>query len=124
MVLVDPGPRQDPISEERIQQMLEWIPRRFRLADITEPLKEPGRFGNNDWNLLFPFRETFVAAFEVVFPVIDHIPFRSKVRKTELHHVSEECRGDASRRSEELARGNSVSCCPPRLPFRVLRFGL
>ena len=71
----DPGPLQEPITLERIKEMITWVPRRFRLADIDRPLKAPGDFSPDDWNLMFPFRESFVPAFEVACRV-DHIPFK------------------------------------------------
>ena len=63
----------------RINTMLE-PPRRWRLADWdNKPLKAPGEFGGNpDWNLSFPFIETFVPAFEVVSKV-DHVRFAAGV---------------------------------------------
>lgn len=75
----DPGPYQGSITRERIQEMITWVPRRFRLDDLDDhPLKAPGEFGDaTDWNLRFPFRETFVAAFEAVCSV-DNIPFKGK----------------------------------------------
>ena len=67
-----------PIHRERIVNMITWKPRRYRLADFDRPLKAPGEFSQNspDWNLSFPFAETFVPAFEMVCKV-DHIGFRS-----------------------------------------------
>lgn len=67
-----------PIHRERIVDMITWKPRRYRLADFDRPLKAPGEFSQNspDWNLSFPFAETFVPAFEMVCKV-DHIGFRS-----------------------------------------------
>jgi len=67
-----------PIHRERIVDMITWKPRRYRLADFDRPLKSPGEISQNsqDWNLSFPFAETFVPAFEMVCKV-DHIGFRS-----------------------------------------------
>lgn len=71
----DSGPHQLPISRDGIAEMLQRTPRRMRLA--SNALKAPGEFGTNaDWNLIFPFRETFVPAFEAAFPLLSHIPFR------------------------------------------------
>ena len=66
-----------PINRERIVDMITWKPRRYRLADFDRPLKAPGEISQNsqDWNLSFPFAETFVPAFEMVCKV-DHIDFR------------------------------------------------
>lgn len=69
-------PRQVPISREAIEEMIRLTPRRRRLCDLDQPLKRPGQFGD-DWNLSFPFQETFVPAFNAACAV-DHIPFRSK----------------------------------------------
>lgn len=72
----DPGPSQEPITVERIDEMITWVPRRYRLTDFDRPLKAPGEFGDaTDWNLMFPFRESFVPAFEEACRV-DHIPFQ------------------------------------------------
>lgn len=66
-----------PINRERIVDMITWKPRRYRLADFDRYLKAPGEISQNsqDWNLSFPFAETFVPAFEMVCKV-DHIDFR------------------------------------------------
>ena len=73
----DPGPSQEPITVERIDEMITWVPRRYCLTDFDQlPLKAPGEFGDaTDWNLMFPFRESFVPAFEEACRV-DHIPFQ------------------------------------------------
>lgn len=55
-----------PISRDCIRKMLTQLPRRYRLADFDRPLKAPGEFGQ-DWNLRFPFWETFVPAFKIVW---------------------------------------------------------
>ena len=66
-----------PIHRERIGDMITWKPRRYRLADFDRPLKAPGEISQNsqDWNLSFPFEETFVRGFEMVCKV-KHIGFR------------------------------------------------
>ncbi len=66
-----------PMNRERILEMINWKPRRYRLADFDRPLKAPGEISQNsqDWNLSFPFAETLVPAFEMVCKV-DHIGFR------------------------------------------------
>jgi hypothetical protein len=65
------------INQERIREMLNWVPRRYRLSDFERPLKARGEFrqDSQDWNLMFPFWETFVPAFEKVCKV-NHIGFR------------------------------------------------
>ncbi len=80
MITFDLGPPQKPITEERIEEMIRWVPRRFRLCDFDRPLKQPRELGDwqEDWNLIFPFRETFVPAFEEMCSFPDHIPFNSK----------------------------------------------
>ncbi|MBW2703781.1 MAG: hypothetical protein JRF33_23430 [Deltaproteobacteria bacterium] len=73
-------PSQEPITHAKIQQMLSWAPRRFRLADIDPVLKPPDSHAT-DWNLVFPFRETFVPAFESACSV-EHLNFMSKGQQT------------------------------------------
>lgn len=73
-------PQQRPIRIEDIQQMLSWTPRRFRLAEMQDVLKPPPDPGR-DWNLVFPFRESFVPGFEAACGV-DHLNFRSKDEQT------------------------------------------
>lgn len=65
---------QAAITKERVQGMLSCRPRRFRLTDFDQPLNEPRKAGE-DWNLRFPFRETFVPAFSIACRV-KHIGFR------------------------------------------------
>jgi Phosphoribosyl transferase domain len=66
------------MNRERIIEMINSKPRRYRLADFDRPLKAPGELNQDsqDWNLSFPFKETFVPAFEMVCKV-NHIGFRS-----------------------------------------------
>jgi len=80
LIKLDLGPPQKEITEELIEDMITWVPRRFRLCDFDKPLKRPRELGDwqEDWNLIFPFQETFVPAFEEMCPFVDHIPFTSK----------------------------------------------
>lgn len=73
------GSAQSMITKEKIVEMISWEPRRFSLRDFEKPLKKPGELGltQTDWNLIFPFRETFVPAFDEMCAMVDHIPFRS-----------------------------------------------
>jgi Predicted amidophosphoribosyltransferases len=77
-----------PINRERIVDMITWKPRRYRLADFERPLKAPGELKPNsqDWNLSFPFAETFVPAFEMVCKV-DHISFRPSFQTGSRHYT-------------------------------------
>ncbi len=72
--------QQPIITRERIEEMIYSPPRRFRLRDFDRPLKPPGTLGpgQGDWNLRFPFKETFVPAFEEMCKSIDHVPFSAK----------------------------------------------
>ena len=76
----DFGPLQTSITREKIEEMIEWEPRRFRLRDFEKPLKEPGELGSwqEDWNLRFPFWETFVPVFWEMCSAVEHIPFKTK----------------------------------------------
>jgi hypothetical protein len=71
---------QKMITKELIEDMIGWVPRRFRLCDFDKSLKSPKELGNwqEDWNLIFPFQETFVPSFEQMCPFVNHIPFMSK----------------------------------------------
>lgn len=88
----DLGPAQPPITPEKITEMIHWVPRRFRLCDFDQPLKAPGEMGpkQQDWNLRFPFEETFIPAFEEMCSV-DHVPFstRSTASFTFLKQVTD-----------------------------------
>lgn len=79
IIKLDFGPTQKMITEELIEDMIRWVPRRFRLCDFDKPLKPPKELGDRqeDWNLRFPFQETFVPSFQEMCPLVDHIPFRS-----------------------------------------------
>jgi hypothetical protein len=82
------------ITKELIEDMINWVPRRFRLCDFDKPLKPPKELGDlqEDWNLIFPFQETFVPSFQEMCPSIDHLPFTSKSGKahyTFLKNISD-----------------------------------
>ncbi|MBE9592401.1 MAG: hypothetical protein IMF19_02865, partial [Proteobacteria bacterium] len=94
IIKLDFGPTQKIITEELIEDMINWVPRRFRLHDFDKPLKPPKELGDRqeDWNLRFPFQETFVPSFKEMCPLINHIPFTSKSGKayyTFLKNVSD-----------------------------------
>ena len=78
MIKLDFGPRQKTITKDLIEDMINWVPRRFRLCDFDKPLKPPKELGDRqeDWNLIFPFQETFVPSFQEMCSSIKHIPFR------------------------------------------------
>ncbi len=80
IIKLDLGPRQEMITKELIEDMITWVPRRFRLCDFDKPLKPPKELGDwqEDWNLIVPFQETFVPSFQEMCPFVDHIPFTSK----------------------------------------------
>jgi len=71
---------QHQITKERIEEMIHWEPRRFRLKDFDRPLKPPETLGDwqKDWNLIFPFKETFVPSFQNMCSLVEHIPFSTK----------------------------------------------
>ncbi len=47
-LVIDFGPIQRPITEERIREMVEWSPRRMKLAvDWQDALHPPGSSGEN-----------------------------------------------------------------------------
>ncbi|MDY6950297.1 MAG: hypothetical protein SWE60_02200 [Thermodesulfobacteriota bacterium] len=78
VITFDLGPPQKEITEELIEEMITWVPRRFRLCDFDKPLKPPGKLGDwqEDWNLIFPFQETLVPTFQHMCPSVEHISFR------------------------------------------------
>lgn len=80
IIKLDFGPTQKMITEELIEGMINWVPRRFRLCDFDKPQKPPKELGDwqEDWNLIFPFQETFVPSFQEMCPSVNHIPFTSK----------------------------------------------
>jgi hypothetical protein len=72
------------ITPERITEMWGQSPRRMSLAEYKAFHSDKGNIGLNqpqppirDWNLAFPFRESFTTAFELVFG-LEHIPFQAK----------------------------------------------
>ncbi len=76
MVKVFIEPRQDMITEERIQDMITWQPRRMKLsAEWPEPVHKP-RTSSEDWSLVLPFCETLGNAFELMCAV-HHIGIRA-----------------------------------------------
>lgn len=78
-IIIPSPPYQNPISKEKIEEMIISSPRRFQLGTSFKPLNPP-RAPGEDWNLFFPFEQTFVSAFETVFE-FNHIGFRSKEGK-------------------------------------------
>lgn len=78
IIKLDFGPTQKMITEELIEDMINSVPRRFRLCDFDKSLKPPKELGDwqEDWNLIFPFQETFVPSFQEMCSSIKHIPFR------------------------------------------------
>ena len=80
IIKLDFGPIQKKITKDLIKDMIYWAPRRFRLCDFDKPLKPPKELGDwqEDWNLIFPFQETFVPSFQEMCSFVDHIPFTSK----------------------------------------------
>lgn len=74
-------PPQRPITGSRIQEMISSSPRRHRLAEWPDSVLKPPGSKNTDWNLVFPFIESYVPAFEAACDV-DHIPFKSKLGQT------------------------------------------
>jgi hypothetical protein len=71
-LVIDFGPIQRPITEERIREMVTWAPRRMKLAvDWKEALHPPGGSGKN-WSLVLPFPETFQNSFQAMCSGVDH----------------------------------------------------
>lgn len=76
MVKIFMEPRQDLITIERIQEMINWHPRRMKLStEWPEPLHKP-RKPLDDWSLVLPFCETLGNAFELMCAV-QHIGIRA-----------------------------------------------
>ena len=75
--------KQNLITLKSIEALKDLEPRRFKLSMFDEPpLKPPLTLGSwqRDWNLIFPFKETYVPAFEEMCD-INHVPFLSKEDK-------------------------------------------
>jgi hypothetical protein len=71
-MIVDFGPQQDPITEDRIREMIGWTPRRSKLAtDWQNALHEP-QTADGNWSLVLPFRETFENAFTSMYQGINY----------------------------------------------------
>ncbi len=76
MVKIVIEPRQDLITKERIQEMINWHPRRMKLStEWPEPLHKP-RNPPDDWSVVLPFCETLGNAFESMCDV-PHIGIRA-----------------------------------------------
>lgn len=59
--------QQDPITPARLQEMVTWRPRRYRLMDwntLCRPVRP-----DQDWSLRFPFHETFANLCDASCPV-------------------------------------------------------
>lgn len=71
---IDFGPKQGPITEQAIADMLKLTPRRMKLSEgWPEPLHKP-RSEGEDWSLVLPFCETFKNAFTACH--VEHIGLR------------------------------------------------
>ncbi len=69
---IDFGPRQGPITEERIREMVQWTPRRMKLsAEWKEALHAPTGSSKN-WSLVLPFPETFQNSFQATCSDVNH----------------------------------------------------
>lgn len=56
--------KQDPIDPERIAEMLQWHPRRYKLSTEWKDAIHPPRKAGDDPSLVLPFCETFKNAFQ------------------------------------------------------------
>lgn len=66
---IDLGPEQPQISEQRIQEMITWRPRRMQLSiEWPDALHEPDQ-PDKDWSLVLPFCETFSNTFNAMCQV-------------------------------------------------------
>ncbi|CAI2719266.1 ComF family protein [Nitrospina watsonii] len=78
-------------SREDILKTINSTPRRRKISSDFKLLKPPGEFGD-DWNLFFPFGDSYIPAFESVFS-IETIGFRKNPTTsgyyTYLKNVSE-----------------------------------
>lgn len=81
-------PSQPPISLENLQTLYQLKPRRFQLScEWRNPLKAPGELSEtqNDWNLIFPFENSFVPAFDFAFSEIQTIGWKKKGTQHQVH---------------------------------------
>jgi hypothetical protein len=71
-LIPDSSPRQEPITEERIGEMVGWQPRRMKLStEWPDALHSPGDGGKN-WSLVLPFRETLENSFTTMCQETNH----------------------------------------------------
>jgi hypothetical protein len=70
--VIDFGPEQGPITEDRIREMVAWKPRRMKLAvEWKDALHAPRGVGEN-WCLVLPFKETFQNSFSAMCDEVNH----------------------------------------------------
>lgn len=71
--MIDFGPHQNPITEDRIREMVNWEPRRIKLAsdEWREVLHQP-REKDQNWSLFLPFPETLKNAFKTMCVDVAH----------------------------------------------------
>ena len=61
-------PLQNPITEDRIREMLGWRPRRMQLGTQWQEALHPPSARYSNWTLVLPFCETFRNAFHLMRP--------------------------------------------------------
>lgn len=95
--MVDLGPHQNPITEERIREMVGLRPRRVQLSSNWPNALHLPTPKYENWSLVLPFPETFQNAFQTMCFGVDH-----------RDHVSEENRYCVYPRSSKEDEGESV----------------
>ncbi|HUU02405.1 MAG TPA: hypothetical protein VM425_13255 [Myxococcota bacterium] len=112
---------QETITRDLIAEMCDWKPRRMSLAEynlargdkVHVGLNKPRKDGD-DWNLAFPFKDSFVPAFECAFE-IQNIGFRQKegvnLVYTFLKNVADEDIEDLSKWLGDIDKAVAIRDC-------------
>jgi hypothetical protein len=74
----DRGPTQNAITEELIREMVQWTPRRMKLAAEWKDVLKPPKAGGDNWSLVLPFQETFENAFRAMCSDVNHYAHAGK----------------------------------------------
>lgn len=69
---IDFGPIQNPITEERIREMVQWTPRRMKLSAEWKEVLHPPSGSSKNWSLVLPFPETFQNSFQATCGAVNH----------------------------------------------------
>ena len=99
--MIDFGPRQKPITEDLIREMVNWRPRRIQLSSDWQNALHPPTSKFKNWSLVLPFPETFHNTFHTMCFDVDHRAHVSEENRCCIFlNRSKEDEGDSVRKAK------------------------